>query len=521
MIALAMAAELTRFVLLRVRVNAYGVPGNGIIVVDRLDGRFSRRFNAGPASEQEGFDGKRAWRADATGMPRVEGNSGERAEIAGWASALRHAFNSKTPQHAQVAGATDRVKIDFERYTKHGALSLPARIVSRSQQNGMWTATVTSVETRANISPQTFAPPKPVRDFRLTGITQIPVSMDSGSPVIEVRVNGKPLHFLVDTGGQNVITTSAAKRIGLRVMGRGIVGGGGGGTVTIRYATAGSVQTGSAVMYRQPFIVLPDEALPPVDGIVGYELLARFAARLDMVRDSLELAPDASRFGHPVQPASFQYDDRQPQVNGSLDGLGGAITIDTGSTLTAQIQVPFVRNHNLVQRLHATVRAYANDVGGRYLIYLVRAHSVHLGSAIFPNPIVDLLTNAITSNNASIAANAGDGILRRWIIVSDYAHQELDFRPGGDTRGNVIHDRSGIVLRTKSNVIVAAQVLGGTPASRAGLADGAQIAAINGEAVGAHDLERVRKMLQGSPGTQLVLQLSDGSQHTLVLEKYL
>ena len=55
---------------LHLAVNAYGVRGSGTVAIDRATGRFLRRFNAGPASEQEGFDGVRAWRADATGMAR-------------------------------------------------------------------------------------------------------------------------------------------------------------------------------------------------------------------------------------------------------------------------------------------------------------------------------------------------------------------------------------------------------------------------------------------------------------------
>lgn len=521
MIALAMAATLTRFVVMHVDVNAYGVRGSGTIVVDRVDGRFARRFNAGAASEQEGFDGIHSWRADATGMPRVQANSGERAEIAGWSSALVHAFNSNVSQRTRVTGSTDRVDIAFERYRKSGSVTLPSQIVSRSQQNGTWIATVRSAEILRTVAPHSFDPPTAANDFTLARLTKIPVSMDSGSPVIVVRVNGTLLHFLFDTGGQNVVTASVANRLGLRLSGRGVVGGGGGGTTAIRYAIARSVQVGGALMRHQPFIVLPDDALPPVDGIVGYELLSRFAARLDMQRGTLELAPRATAFGGYVEPVSFGYDDRQPQVQGSLDGVPGAITIDTGSTLTAQVQVPFVRNHKLVERLHATVAAYANDVGGRYPIYLVRARDVRLGRASFPNPILDLLTRVSTSNNASIAANAGDGILRRWIIVFDYPHQTIDFRPGGDTRGNIVHDRSGMVLRVKDRALIVAQVLRGTPAAQAGLVEGAQIVAIDGEPVDARALAKVRKSFQGTPGTQLAVQLADGTTHKLVLEKYL
>lgn len=519
--ALALGAALSRFVIMHERVEVYGVRGTGTIVVDRETGRFARRFAAGPASEQEGWDGTRAWRADATGTSRVQANSGERAEILAWSAALVRAIDT-TPHHAHAAGGTDRVDISFGRYRTFGALSLPGRIVSKSEQNGVWTADLEGAQASAHAADGAFAPPAaPTADFHLDRVSRIPIAMTIGSPVVEVRVNGVRLHFLLDTGGQNVITPRAAQMARLAAVGDGIVSGGGGGTAPIRYAFADSVRVGAADMLHQPFIVLPAASLPPVDGIVGYELLARFAVRLDMEHQTLELAPTAQDFGPAVAPARFGYDDRQPQLEGALDSVRGNFSIDTGSSLTAQIPTPIVRANHLIERLHATVATHASDVAGPYPIYLVRARTLRLGRAAFPRPLVDLLVRATTSHNSTIVANVGDGILRRWILVFDYPHQTIDFRPGGDPSGTVVHDRSGIVLAAKSAALVAGLVFSGTPASGAGIAEGAEIVAVNGGAVSASDLLRVRGLLRGRPGTKVHLQLRDGSEHELTLRQYL
>lgn len=519
--AAVLAATVARFVVMHVDVNAYGVPGTGTIIVDRSNGHFVRRFDAGAASEQEGWDGTHAWRADATGIPRVQGNRGERREILAWSSVLVGSVDSP-PHHARVVGATDHVDIAFDAYHHFGDLSLPARIVARSEENGVWTTELRGAEFPARVPLVAFAPPQPPpSDASLNHLTSVAVSMTMGSPVLEVRVNGKQLRFLFDTGGQNVITTRAAALVGLHAVGGGTVSGGGGGTAPIRYAVADSVRVGAAEMRRQPFIVLPEESLPPIDGIVGYELLSRFAARLDMARMRLELAPSARAFGKAVAPAQFDFFDRQPEVDGALDKLRGPFSIDTGSSLTVQVQTPIVRSQNLVVGLHATVATYANDVGGRYPIYLVRAHQLRLGSGIFSRPLVDLLNRSNSSGNATIIGNVGDGILRRWVLVFDYAHQTIDFRPGGDTTGNVVRDRSGIILVVKSNGLVARQVLSGTPAAQAGLTEGMKIVAVDGSVVDGSDLVRVRRLLQGAPGTRVRLQLVDGSTRQLTLRQYL
>jgi hypothetical protein len=223
--------------------------------------------------------------------------------------------------------------------------------------------------------------------------------------------------------------------------------------------------------------------------------------------------------GEQFQP--FAYDDRQPQMSGSIDDLSGAFTIDTGSSLTAQVQTPIVRSQHLIDRFHAAVIAYARDVGGRYPIYIVRARRLRLGNAAFADPLLDLLTRISTSDNSSIVANVGDGILRRWIIIFDYPNQRLALLPGGDPSGIVVHDHSGIVLATKGDALIAGQVFGGTPAAQAGIAEGAQISSVNGAKVTAKDLDRVRALLRGAPGMTIHLQLADGTVHAFALRAYL
>ncbi len=508
-----------RFVVLHLRTDVYGVAGTGTIAIDRTTGRFARNFFAGPASEGEGWDGERAWRADATGMGRIQGNAGERAEILGWSAALVRSLSS-SPARVVVSSGRDHEALSFDRYQARDGLSVPGRIVSQSSQNGVWTAVVQRIETPSSLPPQAFdAAPAP-RDSELASVTRIPVSMAGGSPQLDVSVNGVRLSFLLDTGGQNVITTHAAALAGLHPVGHGIVRGGGGGTVPIQYAFAQSVRVGSAELRHQPFIVLPTGSFG-ADGIVGYELLARFGARLDMTHGTLDLAPRASTFGPSVEPVPFQYFDRQPQVSGSLDAIDGPFTIDTGSSLTAQVQAGVVRAHNLVSSLHATVATYAQDVGGRYPIYLVRAGELKLGPASVRDPLLDLLTRIDASDDPAIVANVGDGLLRRWIIVFDYPHQILDLRPGGDPSGNVIHDRSGMLLRTQVNALLVALVLNGTPASEAGIAAGEQINAVDGRPVAARDLTTVRDLLRGTPGTHVRVLLGNGSTYAFVLRRYL
>jgi hypothetical protein len=503
---------------LSLAVNAYGVPGTGTLTVDAR-GDFSRTFDAGPASEHEGWNGRDAWRADATGLARSEGDLAERNEIRGWSRAFRGALFAGTAQ-AQTASSQERVRISFGGLQRTGSTWIPRTIVARSDANGTWTARVTAVR-HVLATDSAFAPPAAPHDATLRGtLTSVPFEM-LGSPVLVVRINGVPVRVYADTGGQNVITESAARRAGLHVVGGGMVAGGG-GTAPIRYAWASSIRIGNALLTRQPFIVLPDGRLSDdVAGVIGYEVFARFAARFDEPHKTLTLARDVAAFGPPAGVVDFAYLDRQPEVAGAIDGLRGPVSIDTGSSLTASVNAAFVTQHDLLRRLHARVSTQAAGVGGRYPIFVVRAHTLRVGAETIPGPLLDLDTQPGVWGAGGPILNLGFATLQRWIIVLDYAHRQLQLRPGGNLAGNIVRDRSGIVLGQRNGALLAAIVLTGTPAASAGIAAGTVIARVNGKAVGAADLAAVRTVLRRRPGTRVTVQSASGIRRTIVLERYL
>jgi hypothetical protein len=503
---------------LSLAVNAYGVPGTGTLIVDSR-GNFTRTFSAGPASEREGWNGRDAWRADATGFARVQGDLAERNEIRGWSRAFRGALFAGTAQ-TQTASSQEHVRISFSGLHRVAGAWIPQTMVARSDTNGTWTARVTAVR-RSAAADADFSPPPPPHDATLRGdTTSVPFEM-RGSPVLIVRIDGLPVRVYADSGGQNVLTETAARRASMHVVGGGMVAGGG-GTAPIRYAWASSIHVGNAVLTHQPFIVLPDASLPgDVGGIIGYEVFARFAARFDEPQKTLTLARAASAFGPPVHVVPFAYIDRQPEVAGAIDGIPGPVSIDTGSSLTGAVNASFVKQHDLLRRLQARVTAQAGGVGGRYPIFLVRAHSLRVGAETVADPLLDLKTQPGVWDAGGPIVNLGFAMLQRWIVVLDYAHQQLQLRPGGDPTGNIVRDRSGIVLAQRDGALTAATVLTGTPAGRAGIRTGSVIARVDGKAVGPGDFDAVRTLLRGRPGTRVTIQPANGVSRTIVLERYL
>ena len=56
-----------------------GLSGQGESWENNLNGHYADKYNLGPASGAEGFDGKVVWTQDSSGEPRVEGAEAARA----------------------------------------------------------------------------------------------------------------------------------------------------------------------------------------------------------------------------------------------------------------------------------------------------------------------------------------------------------------------------------------------------------------------------------------------------------
>jgi len=537
----------------------FGIAGDGTLVVDRWTGRYVLHLDAGPAGESEGFDGTHAWRADASGMPRIEGNLDQRAAMVDFAHVLSPAGGngrliskradspSELLECAGIGSRPVRITLDpgngyvreleqhvganvtrtsFDDYRSVDGVVVPYSI-KRSDDNGTWEAKVNDVTTGGAPAPDELAPPPVPRDSELeSGPNAVALAVPVHYPIVSVTVNGVRLRFILDTGGQNVITPAAAKRIGAQAVGGGTVGGAGAGLASIRYAWIDRMQVGPALMRHQAFIVLSlGKLVDGVDGIVGYELLARFATRLDFVHATLTFYRDApATAGETIVPMRFL--DRQPEIDASLDGLSGAMSIDTGSSGSIDVNSPFAQSHRLAYRYPLQVRGmtYAG-VGGAVSAEFVRGHELRIGNLSLAGPLVSITaaTGGFESD-PTVAANIGDTVLHHFTITFDYPHQQIAFVADGLRGPDQWPDKSGIALEQSDGKLVVGSVLSPTPASAAGQRPGDRIVIADGAVFTSADEAAHVRLFDGPDGSvvRLVIRRNGERRHVdLVLHTYL
>ena len=200
--------------------NAFGIPGTGSVLVDRDTGSYTITYRAGPIGETTGFDGKTAWREDASGAVRIQGNSERRAAIIIWSRLIANAGPTPYANFSVGAGElldeavlhtnADEEKVRLQDYRTDRGFRLPHDITVSSNGN-VWHAFVVSVRGLKTIQRYAFSAPTALpKDFSLEGTSTIRLLSKSGPPIIEVRVNDEPMRFVLDTGANNLLTESAA-----------------------------------------------------------------------------------------------------------------------------------------------------------------------------------------------------------------------------------------------------------------------------------------------------------------------
>lgn len=115
--------------------------------------------------------------------------------------------------------------------------------------------------------------------------------------MVAVEVNGKPAHFLIDTGGPDIIIDpDFAKEVGATVVDDGVGVFAGGLRATVRRTVVDSFALGGLAVSKQAAGVLPTRGLPfggktSIDGVIGTGFLMHFLATIDYGHHALILAP--------------------------------------------------------------------------------------------------------------------------------------------------------------------------------------------------------------------------------------
>jgi hypothetical protein len=259
--------------------------------------------------------------------------------------------------------------------------------------------------------------------------------------------------------------------------------------------------------------------------MIGYEVFKRFVVRVDYERSQLTLTlPEAFKYQGAGTAVPFQFNDRIPQVEGSIDGISGKFDIDTGSRLSLSLLKPFAEKNDLRVTMAPRFEAVTGwGVGGAARGLVARARELRLGDVPVQSPVTEIsLQQKGALVSPYVAGNVGAGVLKRFNITFDYSHQRIFFETNSATARRDVYDQSGMWLNRADAALKVFDITPGGPAESAGLKVDDRIVAVDGTPISDNSLVTLRNRFRTeTPGTKirLTIESSEGKREvTLVLK---
>jgi hypothetical protein len=548
------------------RLEVSGLAGGGLRRTDLATGAFAQSIDAGPASLANGYDGKTPWQQDISGVA-TDQEGGDRILVAvneayrnanlwwradrGGAQVSyigREAEGGRTFDHLAVTprgggrfeawfdadthllARTAEPQQFFNTQTLYGDYRREGLVTAAHSLSIDFGLGPTNIQ-KLTLTKLTFGPARPLATYRrptdppkgghiegAAASVTVPFRLLNNHIYVQATVNGTgPYTFIVDTGGHTLISPRTAKAAGLTSVGESATSGAGEKTETTGFARYREIALGAVRLTDQTGFVtnIYDQAIEgiPVDGMLGFELFARFAVRIDYGAQTMTLW-DFGKFkpkgaGTPVP---FVFYDHLPAVKGFIDDMPARFDIDTGSRVEIDITSPFVTSRNLRGRYKPGISTITGwGVGGASRSYVVRIPSLTLGTVKAGNVVAGLSeAKGGSISDRNYEGNIGSAFLKRFVVTFDYSRKTMYLKPIAPPPADAGRfDRSGLWINAADGGYKVTFVAPGSPAADAGLAEGDVITAIDGKLAQPQGLSDARIALRALPaGAKVALAVT-------------
>ncbi len=548
---------------------------------DDLTGvRFTTAQSGGALSGASGWDGKVAWSQDYAGLVTIDAGASGRlqavdqaylatlrylrpdaggamviyagtrddggksydvlavtpprgSEIDLWLDPRTHLIARETATIGTVSSTTT-----LSAYRRVDGILYPFDSSTQLSNGNAFSERVNSLEVNTDVAERMRVPGQSVHDAAIagTGSTTVPLQIVNNHVYVSGMLDGEgPYTFVLDSGGDYIITPEVAAALHATSEGGVQLEGAGSSTEGAAFAHLKSIEVGSATVRNQYTLVLPiatgfgvAEGVR-IDGMLGYQFLARFLTTIDYANAKLTLAmPGLAPATEPGSAAiPFYIDGRIPRIAIGVDGVTTSAEVDTGNRAGLELSAPFLAAHAAIAALARTAPGVAGfGVGGPVVARLGRIPSLQIGPYAIANSVASFgYQNAGVFGDPFNPANVGGAIWRRFDLTFDYAHQQLLLARNAAFNEPFSYDRSGLFLIDSDGAYTVLDVLPGSPAAAAGVAKGDVLLAINGAPASAQSLAALRTLLSGAAGSLVRIHLRGPAGHerdaTLKLADYI
>jgi gag-polyprotein putative aspartyl protease/PDZ domain len=418
-------------------------------------------------------------------------------------------INRQTGLLDRVEGKTTKELSD---YRPVNGVMLPFE-EKRPFGSGMLSVVYTQRTLRQQLDSAAFA--IPFRDdYQMPRSGEVSVPAEGGL-IFQTMIDGKgPYKTVFDTGAVNIMSAKLARELGLKLDAQGLeIGTSSPASAQVHRTHVHALQIGNLLVRDQSFYVidLPDEDDAP-SLLVGYELLRRFAVRVDFEQQRLTFY-DGPRFHYSGSGTAvgvrFEGDGNALLVRASIGEASGWFELDSGNEFGTMVHTGFTVTNNLVKVLGAHFLAYNGRglAGPSPQAYLSRVNSMRIGEVPVPSFVGRFSTDPSDKNN--LAGLIGQDILSHFTEVFDCMRGQVYFEATKESAQPEVFNRAGLVFDTGDHGLQVMTVLPDSPGAQAGVENGDVIIAIDGKTP--EDDINQPAFLQ-PPGTQIQLTVQHGTK---------
>ncbi len=364
----------------------------------------------------------------------------------------------------------------------------------------------------APVNPQVEAIPPNGRDYQMPPSGEVTVPAEGGL-VVQATINGKgPFKAVFDTGsGVNIMSANLARKLGLQLDAQAAeLGTSSPANVRASTTHVDTLQIGDLLLRNQIFYVIDfPGGVDDVSFAVGYELLRRFAVRIDFEKQRLTFY-DGSQFHYSGAGTAvpLRIQENALLVKAFIGDVSGWFELDTGNDSGTMMFTNFTVKNKLVQALGAHFLAYNGRgfAGPSPQAYLVRVNNMRIGDVRVPSVIGRFSTDP--SDKRETDGNIGKDILSHFTEVFDCMHGQVYFETTKDSAQPEVFNRAGLLFDSFGHGLEVMTVLPGSPGAEAGIETGDMVTAIDGKTP---DDEMNQPAFLRRPGTKLHLTIQHGA----------
>ncbi|CAN5371027.1 hypothetical protein BH20BAC1_BH20BAC1_10020 [soil metagenome] len=350
-------------------------------------------------------------------------------------------------------------------------------------------------------------------------ITRFPFKQLSGGVIlVQAKFNAltQPFNFILDTGSGAISLDSATVEefhIPHVPSGRTINGIAGIREVDVarnNKLVFPGLTVDSLDFYINDYEILSSVYGEKIDGIIGYSFLSRYLVKIDFDSVYMEVFTPGSikypRGGTTLHPL-FTALPIQTLTIADERKLVANFYIDTGAGLSFLMSKRFEEDSSVLKDRRVPISVQVQGLGGKKEMLLTIMKLVQIGPYKFrrvPTNILDDEFNAISY--PFLGGLIGNDILRRFNMILNYQEKEIHLKPNSHFRDEFDYSYTGMNLYFENGVVVADDVIEGSPADKGGVKKGDIVMSVNANF--STNVVKYRNLMQhvGQKVTMLVLR---------------